>query len=53
VTEPNPPVKLGKVKEIIHYKGDPNGVGKVGVVVDVVAQKPCVIVVYEVENETR
>ena len=49
----NEPIKVGKIHTIIHYKGDSEKAGEVGIVVNVTASQPCVIAVYEVKKEEK
>ena len=46
----NPPVRVGKLLGVYHYKGNPKELGQVGIVVDVVTKRPAIILVYEVKE---
>ena len=47
----NKPLKAGKLLKVIHYHSSKQTSGEVGIVVDVVANKPCLIFVFEVQKE--
>ena len=44
------PQTMGRLIEVIHYKGQSEVPGEIGLVVNVVASKPCIIAIYEVKE---